>query len=1257
MKAFKLIYFTAIDNDLPSLSEATQILVQRYPGEIEVIAAVGNMFDAKEKERLLAACGGAQVAVIHLHGGKKSCPCFDELIDYLNVHGVPVCVTGSASELTDDDRSYSTVAPETRREVARYIRYGGAENFAGLLLFLANHFGGKEFQVRPPEQPPWEGIYHPAFSHDVSLEEYLERNYDPGRLTIGLWFHRSNWVSHNTAFIDAIINEIERQRCNCLPVFMMTWKDVDAGNRGAEWITENYFARNGRRLIDVLISPLMFSLSLDVVGARAIAKENEGFLKRLNVPVIQAIVTQKSLEEWRNDIQGIGIMDISISVAMPEFDGCLISVPVASRELCEIDPYTGAKVVKQLPIPERIRKVVELARNWGRLSHIPNREKKVAIIFHNYPPRNDTIGSAHGLDSPESVYLILKEMEARGYSLENIPGTGKELMDMLLGGLTNDRRWMSPEELQAKAVDSVSRERYEGFFSAFPVEAQQRVIDGWGEPPGGLFCYDGKLLIPGMVFGNVFVGLQPPRGFYDDPSKIYHSPDVSPPHHYLAYYRWIKEVFKADAVMHIGKHGSLEWLPGKGCGLSESCFPDLAISTLPNIYPYIINDPGEGTQAKRRSYCALVDHLIPVMTNADLYEGTLAVENKLNEYYRSKSEDPAKISILRKMIWEEVVSANLHLDLRMSEEEAFCDYDRFLERLHAYLSELKDTLISDGLHVLGRPPEDDRLQSFLVALTRLKNGDVPSLRQALAEHMGYDYEDILANRGKLNPDGRVNGEILDELNDLAFALVGEYQKQGFNPAAIEEVIETCLHGRNEKIAAVLRYMSDALVPKVARTRDEIENSIGALEGRFVPPGPSGCPTRGMGDILPTGRNFYSLDPRAVPSPAAYEVGRKLGDALLEKYLAEEGRYPESIGMVVWGSPTMRTRGDDIGEVLYLMGVKPKWEPGSGHVEGIEIIPIEELGRPRIDVTLRISGFFRDAFPVVVNLIDEAVRQVAQLDEPDEVNFLAKHYREEVKGYLEEGLEELEARERASYRIFGCKPGAYGAGVSEAIFSKMWENEQDLARVYVTWGGYAYTQATYGRTVPDVFQKRLARLDATVKNEDSREYDMLSSDDFYSYHGGMIAAVKAFKGKLPQSFAGDSSDPDRVKVRTAKEETAHVFRARILNPKWIEGLKRHGYKGAHDLSMTVEIAFGWDATAEVLEDWMYEGLAQKYALDKDMQEWMREHNIYALQNITERLLEAIQRGMWQPSQEMNEALQKLYLEIEGDIEGLSGQVRG
>ncbi|HNT45705.1 cobaltochelatase subunit CobN [Methanothrix soehngenii] len=1256
-KKVKIAYVTTQEaSDVFPLISALKELIRQHGEVAEVAVRSGeDLKDVDQWEEFEHFARSCHIAIFNLHGGKKSLSSFDELVQSLQDSSVSIYAQSASNEPEIELMKLSTVDDAIYRKVSQYLDYGGRKNFYSLILYLANYFIGSNYEFSEPARPIWEGIYHPDFDHVPTLKEYLQSKCVAGRPTVGLWFYQSLWQAGNTLFIDRLIEEIERQGANVIPVFLHAAKDVERGTKGAEWVVENLFMKDGRPIIDVLISTLMFSLSIkpwegsDTGEGQEVARSEEWFIKRLNVPVLKAIVTYNTLADWNESLQGCSPMDISMGIAMPEFDGMLITVPVAARERTDIDPLTGARVIRFEPLPERTNKIVRLSLNWAKLRHIPNSQKKVAIIFHNYPPRDDRIGTAFGLDSPVSVLNIMKAMDDAGYTIERMPENGQALIEDVKSRLTLDRRWRSPEELAKRAIDSVTEGDYKDWFEQLPVAVQEKMTSAWGEAPGKLFVHKKNLIIPGVINGNIFIGLQPPRGFLEDPAAIYHSPDHPIPHHYYAYYRWIRDVFRADLVMHIGKHGSLEWLPGKSVGLSDSCFPDIAISDLPNIYPYIINNPGEGTQAKRRSYCCIIDHLVPVMHNADAYDEMAELEVMLADYYQAASEDQSKLPTQKKMIWEKVCEAKLDHDLEVEEEEAFSDFDKFLEKLHEYLHEMADTQIRDGLHILGEPPEGSRLDEFLVALTRLANGQVPSLRQSLAEAMGYDYDYLLDNRGKIVSGSKTCGQVIDDLNSLALRLVSGLHEQGFAVGTIPELVEEILGKRNPKIEKVLDYIATTLAPNIDATVDELSAILCASDGGFVSPGPSGAPTRGMADILPTGRNFYSVDPQAIPSQAAWKVGVAQADALLERYLEDEGCYPESLGMVIWGSPTMRTKGDDIAEVLCLMGVRPVWEERSGRVTGIELIPIEELQRPRIDVMLRISGFFRDAFPNIVHLVDRAVELVAEQKEPPEQNFLAKHVSADISEKTAAGIDGEQAKTLACYRIFGCRPGAYGAGVSDAIDSKNWKDEKDLAEIYVKWGGYAYGRKNFGATVPDEFRRRLSRLDLTVKNEDTREYDMLDGDDFYSYHGGMIAAVKALKGELPRSYCGDSSDPDRVKTRSTVEETKHIFRARILNPKWIESMKRHGYKGAGDISRMVDIAFGWDATAEVLEDWMYEELANKYALDKDMQEWLKKVNPHALQNIAERLLEAVERGMWQATEEMKEELRDVYLDIEGWIE--------
>lgn len=1253
MESYRLCYFTASSLDITSLSQAV-VNFRKRGGAVDVTARTKNqLFDESRVQAFVKDALTADMIVVVLHGGRESCPAFDALVEAMrekrsraekapHLHIQP---TGGDEEglLLAQEHSDRFGEP-VWDDIHAYLLHGGPINFLNLLGYLHNLLCRGDLVLEAPQPLQHEGIYHPDMDGSPELEDYLAQKFDPSRPTIGLWFNQTYWVNNNLAAFDALIREIERQGANVIPVFHLRFKDKIRGNKGADDVVETYFKKDGRTRIDVLINAMMFSLNLA-------APEYEVLLPDLDVPCIQAILAMTPYAVWKNGWQGLSSMEVSFSAAQPEFDGALITVPVATREENTIDPITGALLSTYEPIAERTRKVVTLSLNWARLRRKDNPDRRIAVIFHHYPPRNDRIGCAAGLDSFESVRLLLERMQTAGYRLERLYDSGQELSEEILSRMTCDQRWLTPERLAERAEAHAGVEHFEPWHAALPLPIREKMNLDWGEVPGDLFVHDGRMHFPGLINGNVFVTIQPPRGYLENIDKIYHDMYLSPPHHYLAHYRWIRDVFKADAVMHVGKHGSLEWLPGKALGLSEECYPDLSIMELPNVYPYIINDPSEGTQAKRRSYCCIIDHLTPAFTNADLYEDLAKVENVLKDLVDARREDPGKLEVLRPMLWEEVVQANLNTDLEIDEAEAFQDFDLFLEKLHAYLEDLNDTMINDGLHILGTAPEGERLADFLVQLTRLPNGGVPSLREALLQAKGFDYDVLLENKGRAAPGagGRTGGDLIREAHQTALNLVGDFLAAEFDSEKIAALVRRHLGAAHSGTEDVLRYIGQSLVPNIRRVTEELDAGLHAFEGGFVKPGPSGAPTRGQADILPTGRNFYSVDPKKIPSPAAWEVGVKLGDALIARCLEENGKYPESVGLLLYGGPTMRTKGDDMAEIFYLMGVRPVWQRGSGDVVGLEVIPSAELKRPRIDVVPRISGFFRDAFPNLMERIDEASRMVAALEEPPEINMIRRHVLRDMEDYQKEGLSIDEAFREATFRVFGCPPGTYGAGVKELVESKNWETTDDLGNIYIQFSSHAYGAGSYGTQKPATFRKLLSRMDVTVKNEDSREYDIFSCTDYYNYYGGLIAASKTVRGELPFALVGDSADPKRIKIRSTFEEAKHILRARLTNPKWLDGMKRHGYKGAGDISHMMDVALGWDATAELMDDWMYERMAEKYALDPDMQEWMKEVNPYALQNILDKLLEAISRGMWQADPEMEQELRDAYLEIEGEIE--------
>ncbi|CAB4889488.1 unannotated protein [freshwater metagenome] len=764
------------------------------------------------------------------------------------------------------------------------------------------------------------------------------------------------------------------------------------------------------------------------------------------------------------------------------------------------------------------------------------------------------------------------------------------------------------------------------------------MIEHWGPAPGDLYVDrsadpDGEIVIAAMQFGNVVIMVQPPRGFGEKPVAIYHDPDLPPSHHYLAAYRWISAAledggFGADAMVHLGKHGNLEWLPGKTLGMSASCGTDAALGDLPLVYPFLVNDPGEGTQAKRRAHATLVDHLIPPMARAESYGDISRLEQLLDEHANISALDPAKLPAIRQQIWTLMTAAQMHKDLGLDERPDEEVFDDMLLHVDGWLCEIKDVQIRDGLHILGQEPVGDAEVELVLAMLRARQmwgGEqtVPGLREALG----------------LSEDGDEERTRVDSIEAVAHGLVAAMQATQWNPAEAERVAGE--HG--DVVAEILRFAAAEVVPRLRGTSREIEQVLHALDGGFIAAGPSGSPLRGLINVLPTGRNFYSVDPKAVPSKLAWETGQAMAESLLARYRQDHGEWPKSVGLSVWGTSAMRTSGDDIAEVFALLGVSPVWDEASRRVTRLEVIDLDELGRPRIDVTVRISGFFRDAFPHVLALLDDAVRMVAALDEEPEQNYVRAHAQADLAEHGDE--------RRSTTRIFGSKPGTYGAGLLQLIDSKTWRSDDDLAQVYTTWGGFAYGRGLDGVPASDDMRTAYKRIAVAAKNTDTREHDIADSDDYFQYHGGMVATVRALTGKSPEAYIGDSTRPESVRTRTLSEETARVFRARVVNPRWLEAMRRHGYKGAFEMAATVDYLFGYDATTDVVQDWMYEKLAETYVLDEQNQKFMQQSNPWALHGIAERLLEAAERKMWaEPDKQVLDGLRQVYLETEGELEG-------
>jgi cobaltochelatase CobN len=761
---------------------------------------------------------------------------------------------------------------------------------------------------------------------------------------------------------------------------------------------------------------------------------------------------------------------------------------------------------------------------------------------------------------------------------------------------------------------------------------------------------DGEILIPGIHNGNLFIGLQPPRAFEEKAEEMYHSTDLVCPHQYIAFYRYLTEVFDAHVVVHVGTHGTLEWLPGKEIGLSEECYPEVALGAVPHLYPYIIDVPGEGAQAKRRSNAVIIDHLIPSMTDSGLYGELTAIDDSIAQYNSAKLNNPQKLNDIAAQIWEQSEAQNLTVDLGICESEFYSDVECGIEKIHRWLSDIKSSKVKNGLHTFGQVPKGERYSDMLRLLVSIRNGTVPSLREGLTAAFGEDNErndDI--GRGIFAELAEANYDV--NAIDTIIAKLSPPDSLRSSPPSERGAVADRGEHNTAKLRECLMFVANTLTAKLNATTDEITNFLRGVNGEFVPQGPSGAPSRGNAHILPTGRNFFMIDPTAVPSRAAWATGKRLADELLAKHRREENKLPESIAIVVYSGETIKTTGDDVAEIMYLYGVRPVWLESTDRVIGLEVIPQTELARPRIDVTLRISGLFRDTFPNLIERIEDAVNLVASLDEDYEVNYVRKHIDEDIKQFISEGMSREQAFDFASLRVFGCPPGTYGAGVDIMVNSKKWETQEDLGRAYINWSAHAYGRKIHGTKLQKVFERRMSSTDVTVKNISSYEADMLDSDDFYNYHGGLISAVKSQSGVTPVSYSTNAGDPENVQTRTVHEETSRIMRARIANPKWVDGLREHGYRGAQELSAMVDIVFGWDATADVVDNWMYDMISENYLFNDEIREWIEKVNPWALHAMSERLLEASQRGMWDASEDALNELKDIFLSAEGEIEGL------
>ena len=1133
----------------------------------------------------------AKLIVLRILGGASYWAYgLDQVEALARERGIPLAVLPGDAQPDPELTRRSTLSAQHCERLRHYLVMGGPINAQGFLGYCRHLLEGMEAPA-PARELPKAGLYR-----DMQID---------GAPRAALVFYRSVLDGAQTAPIDALIEALARRGIGTRAFFVASLKDAASvaclkdGLSGAP--------------PDVILNATSFAVA---------SGGTDDPLAAHDCPVLQVVLSGSSEESWQESAQGLNARDLAMNVVLPELDGRIMSRAISFKADSLWHEGTQCRILTYREVPDRVDFVADLAANWARLRHVPVSTRKVAIILANYPNKDGRIANGVGYDTPASTVAILKAMQAEGYGVEGFPESGNGIVEDLQRGVTNSTPATTCPGLTRA---SFSLADYLQHFNALPASIRTRITERWGEPSRDPFFADDAFHLPVRLYGNAVVAIQPARGYNIDPKSTYHDPALPPPHGYLAFYLWLRHSFGAHAVIHNGKHGNLEWLPGKANALSAECLPEAVMGPLPQLYPFIVNDPGEGTQAKRRTGAVIIDHLTPPLTRAETYGPLKDLEALVDEYYLASGLDARRRDALQQNILDLTASTRLDVDAGFTG-----DADTDLQRLDAFLCDLKEAQIRDGLHILGSAPEGRLETDLLAALTRvprgLGEGGDQSLIRALAQDLGFTGFDPLTcdmaepwtgpRHPQLQSDApwRSNGDTVERLELFAAALLD-------NAPCPEGFAAT---------RAVLDEVTASIRPKLrASGPNEIAALLKGLSGSFVAPGSSGAPTRGRLDVLPTGRNFYSLDNRTVPTPTAWNLGHKSAEDLLLRHFQDFGQYPKALGLSAWGTSNMRTGGDDIAQALALIGAKPVWEPSSWRVTGFEIIPLPKLGRPRVDVTLRISGFFRDAFPSQIELLDKAIRAVGALDEDEDDNPIAARMRVEAQALTASGIAEDDARLMAGHRIFGSRPGAYGAGLQALIDEKIWTERADLAAAYVTWGAYAYGAKAQGINDEKIFTERLKRIEAVVHNQDNREHDLLDSDDYYQFEGGMTAAVEQASGTRPRVYHNDHSRPERPVIRTLEEEVGRVMRSRVVNPKWISGVKRHGYKGAFEIAATVDYMFAFAATTGAVRTHHFDLAFDAYLADDETRAFILRNNPAALKEIAERFAEAAARGLWTP----------------------------
>ncbi len=1240
-----IVVLTSADTEIAGLAKAYSQIQQSTQSISHHIPVAGGQLKGQQKTLRLAnllnlnhnysidlyieqTLKHAKLIIVRVLGGPSYWQYgLDELTRLCRGENIKLSVMSGSAYKDETLDAYSTIDQETTDQLWSYLIEGGPENYSNFLNHCAYIIEPDKTEKPNPAHPlPKAGIYWPG--QNIKSVEDIQDLWNEENPVSAITFYRALLQSGDLEPIDQLIKDLQEQGLNPLPIFASSLKDQVA----KDIITQIFEDAKPATIINTT------SFAISKPGT-----DWQGtILDQSERPVFQAILSGSNKDTWANNPRGLISRDIAMNVTLPEIDGRITTRAISFKSDFGRDENVETSLVGHKAEPSRTEFVAKLAANWAKLQSTEITNRKVALILSNYPSNDGRIANGVGLDTPAGTIKLLEAMKEEGYNLSSIPETGDDLIKKLQHATADKTKW-----------HDYSLTEYLKAWNNLDETFKDEIVDRWGLPEKdpSFNTEDGSFLIRTISLGAVVVGVQPGRGSGLDAKLSHHDATIPPTHEYLAFYFWLRDQFKMDAIIHMGKHGNLEWLPGKALALSKSCAPEAILGATPHIYPFIVNDPGEGAQAKRRTSAVIIDHLTPPLTRAESYGPLKDLECLVDEYYEAAGVDPRRTKLLGEDIISLAQSIGLSKDCDIKESD--CD-DTKLQKLDNFLCELKELQIRDGLHIFGEAPKGEQKTNLLLALTRLprsefketfeirkevdgeivttKQSKHQSLLRALANDLSLEFDPLITEMATpwqgskpeklanlIKDNWRTNGDTVERLEILAEQLVN----------GSIDVDPTW-----QETKPVLEYIQSHLSPLLETcARKEIEGVLKALDGKFVEPGPSGAPTRGRLDVLPTGRNFYTIDNRTIPTETAWRLGKQSAETVIKAYTQANGEWPKQIALSAWGTSNMRTGGDDIAQALAFIGTRPTWDSASRRVTGFEVIPLSELNRPRVDLLLRISGFFRDAFPAQIDLLQSAINAVADLDENENANPLRAAYLKRKARLQKEGLEEPVADKQAKARIFGSAHMSYGAGLKDMIHQGQWTTRDELADQYIKASSYTYGQAKEneidGKEALEHFKALLQSTNLVVHNQDTREFDILDSEDFYQFEGGLSASVESISGKAPEIYHNDHSNPENPKVQTLSDEIAKIVRGRAANPKWIKAIQRHGAKGASEILATVTNLSAFASLTNAVEEHHFESLFEAYLVDEDVREFLQNSNKPAMDEIAKQFQQAIERGLWQP----------------------------